>query len=274
MAKPAAFIGSSTEGLPFARAARTLLEPDAEITLWNEGFFRPGATFIDTLVNALARFDFAILTLTPDDLVVSRDREQLGPRDNILFELGLFMGRLGRERTFMLVEASLQLKLPSDLAGVNAAKYTWPRADSNYTAALGAACDDIRPVIQQLGFVDTRVSAQVSELRSRQDSTESQVRALQIAMKGLVTEYEHDKLLGLAGEAPFLVTYSHRMYEEVRRLYTLGYLKTPTGRIDDLRRLGDRLGDQARRHERFDLKDYVTITAEGREYVRARSPLG
>ena len=94
MAKPSLFIGSSTEGLEFARALRSLLAHDAEVTLWNEGFFSLGNTFIETLVNSLPRFDFAVLVMTPDDLVNSRNSESLGPRDNVLFELGLFMGRL------------------------------------------------------------------------------------------------------------------------------------------------------------------------------------
>ena len=69
MNKPSVFIGSSSEGLEFARAVRSLLAQDAEITLWNEGFFGLGSTFIETLINALPRFDFAILVLTADDLV-------------------------------------------------------------------------------------------------------------------------------------------------------------------------------------------------------------
>lgn len=92
MAKPALFIGSSTEGLEFARALQSLLAQDAEVTLWNEGFFSLGNTFIETLVNSLPRFDFAVLVMTPDDLVNSRNIELLGPRDNILFELGLSWG--------------------------------------------------------------------------------------------------------------------------------------------------------------------------------------
>ena len=61
MPKPSVFVGSSSEGLEFARAARGLLSQDAEVTLWNEGFFGLGSTFIETLINALPRFDFAIL---------------------------------------------------------------------------------------------------------------------------------------------------------------------------------------------------------------------
>ena len=47
------------------------------------------------MVYSLDRFDFAILVLTADDLVASRDVLSTAPRDNVLFELGLFMGGLG-----------------------------------------------------------------------------------------------------------------------------------------------------------------------------------
>ena len=65
MNKPSLFIASSSEGLAFAQAVRTGLEADAEVTLWNEGVFPLGQTFIEALVNALPRFDFAVLVLTP-----------------------------------------------------------------------------------------------------------------------------------------------------------------------------------------------------------------
>ena len=116
MSKPSLFIGSSTEGLDFARAVRSSLNADAEVTLWNEGFFALGNTFIETLVTALPRFDFALLVLTPDDLTQSRATEMLSPRDNVLFELGLFMGRLGRSRTFILHQRVPAPKIPLNIS--------------------------------------------------------------------------------------------------------------------------------------------------------------
>ncbi len=80
MYNPSVFIGSSPEGLEFARAARALLEPVAEIALWNEGLFGLGNTFIETLSNTLPHFDFAILVSTPDDLVNSPIIESFGRR--------------------------------------------------------------------------------------------------------------------------------------------------------------------------------------------------
>ena len=73
------FIGSSTEGLEFARAVRTLLAQDAEVTLWNEGFFLVGNTFIDSLVNGLSRFDFAAVVLTPDEITHLKKLESPEP---------------------------------------------------------------------------------------------------------------------------------------------------------------------------------------------------
>src|SRR5690349_18584537 len=118
MIKPSIFIGSSSEGLKGAQAIEFQLQQEAEVTIWNEGFFGMGDGTLETLVNSLERFDFAILVLTADDLVISREISFQSPRDNVMFELGLFMGRLGRSRTFIVCNSAEKLKLPSDLAGV------------------------------------------------------------------------------------------------------------------------------------------------------------
>src|ERR1039457_1937211 len=118
-------------------------------------------------VNALPRFDFAALVLTSDDLIRSRDLESFGPRDNVLFELGLFMGRLGRARTFLVHQSGVNIKIPSDVSGVTAAVYQWPRDDTNYQAALGAACDSIRAVIRDLGIADAKTAQVVNDLSPR-----------------------------------------------------------------------------------------------------------
>jgi hypothetical protein len=186
MPKPSLFIGSSTEGLDFARAVRTSLSDVAETTLWNDGVFSLGRTFIESLISALSRFDFAALILTPDDQMVVRNDETLGPRDNIVFELGLFMGRLGRERTFIVRPGSGPLKIPSDLAGISVAAFDWPRSDGNYRAALGPASDLMREAIRDLGFAPAKTDAQVRALKRDQDQQQIQVNEQQRIIDELV----------------------------------------------------------------------------------------
>jgi CAP12/Pycsar effector protein, TIR domain len=127
MNKPSVFIGSSMESLPFARAIRSRLVDDAEGTVWDELFTDIGSTFIETIINSVPRSDFAILVLSPDDLIESRNDQKFGPRDNVVFELGAFMGRLGRSRALVVHQADARIKIPTDLSGVVTAQYHWSR---------------------------------------------------------------------------------------------------------------------------------------------------
>jgi len=268
--RPSLFIGSSSEGLEFARAARGLLNQDAEVTLWNEGFFHLGDTFIETLINGLPRFDFALLVVTPDDFVRTRDVEGLGPRDNVLFELGLFMGHLGRSRTFLLHQAQA-VKLPTDLSGMTAATYEWPRTDENHQGAVAAACDMIRRAIRDLGVTEVKAGKNIRQLESRQTEHEyelsrqqAQIRALQVALRGIITKYELEKLRGLS-KPPFLVRFSADMMTELRHLRAMDLImnRSDTG----IRAIEDKY---RRSREEFDLSKHFYITDDGREYLKLR----
>ena len=74
------------------------------------------------------------------------------PRDNVLLEMGLFIGALGRERTFAVFDRSVDMKLPSDLAGVTPASYA-PHASGNLQASLGASA-----TLSMMGSVDMRTT--------------------------------------------------------------------------------------------------------------------
>lgn len=124
--KPKLFIGSSEEGLEIARAIEVQLEKDAEVTIWKDGVFGLGRGTLESLEKALCQFDFAVLVLTPDDMILSREVISQSPRDNILLELGMFCGRIGRERTFIVYNRDIDIKLPSDLAGVTTADFGNP----------------------------------------------------------------------------------------------------------------------------------------------------
>lgn len=80
---------------------------------------------LEALVRATRQYDFAILVLTPDDIARKKGVRLFLPRDNVVFELGLFMGTLGRDRTFILLKQQKdRIALPSDLDGITTAKFT------------------------------------------------------------------------------------------------------------------------------------------------------
>ncbi len=160
--RPAVFVGSSTEGYRLAQAVQVLLDPICEVELWSQGVFGLTQGTLESLVLALDRFDFAVLVLTPDDMTVSRGVERHSPRDNVLFELGLFVGRLGRERTFMVYDRVSPPSLPSDLAGITAATFA-PHSSGNHEAALGAACARIQNAIERFGVREAEAARGLSK---------------------------------------------------------------------------------------------------------------
>lgn len=114
------FIGSSGEASRVAYAIKQALEPDLEPIVWDEDIFELGEANLSSLLKFVSVFDFAILVLSDDDLVRSRGwLRKPAPRDNVVFELGLFMGALGKRRSFPVIVPPKKgrLKTPSDLLG-------------------------------------------------------------------------------------------------------------------------------------------------------------
>lgn len=150
VAKPKLFIGSSTEGIDLAEAVQASLYRECDVTLWTQGVFLLGMSNLENLTRIISDYDFAIIVLTPDDVVRSRGTQQKISRDNLIFELGLFMGSIGRNRAFALIDKTANLRLPSDLAGISLATYI-PHESGNMQAAVGAACTQIKQAIRQVG---------------------------------------------------------------------------------------------------------------------------
>jgi Predicted nucleotide-binding protein containing TIR-like domain len=106
---------------------------------------------IENLMDHLRQFDFAVFVFHPEDAVNIRGDDKLAVRDNVLFELGLFMGKLGRERNFFVqpVGSKLSMHLPSDLSGINPAEYD-PKS-SSLQASVGTALYQMKEAIRALG---------------------------------------------------------------------------------------------------------------------------
>lgn len=122
--RPVIFVASSSEQLPVAYAIRAgLYEPRQwEVRVWDTQFDFSSA-YIESLEKALDAADFAVVVMTGDDAANVRKNPAVLPRDNVIFELGLFIGRLGRERCAFFVDATSQTRIASDLSGVKAADY-------------------------------------------------------------------------------------------------------------------------------------------------------
>lgn len=157
------FIGSSTEGLPIARSLKKLLhrydvddEHRLSVRLWNHGsVFGLSESTLQSLWRALDSYVFAVLVFTPDDVGKTRGTFARLPRDNILFELGLFMARLGVRRSYMVVCG--KTKIATDLKGITHARIQIPKGRHSFAnlrpsdaeqAALPAAAK-IREKIKQ-----------------------------------------------------------------------------------------------------------------------------
>ena len=147
------FIGSSSEGLEFARALQSELKDVCLPTIWSQGVFGSHGLSgtLEELVASLDKWDFAVLVATPDDLVETRG--QTGPiaRDNVVLELGLLCGYLGRERVYLLTPNDAEIRVPSDLAGIARLDFKYEVAASDRRASLGPAATTLRTSIYALG---------------------------------------------------------------------------------------------------------------------------
>jgi CRP/FNR family transcriptional regulator, cyclic AMP receptor protein len=126
--KPILFIGSSSEQLPAAEAfARRFPADLASVTLWCKGVFGASRFPMEDLEAQVKAADFALLVASGDDEVTSRGSVSSAPRDNVIFEVGFFMGALSRQRTFILKPKGVAIKLPTDLLGITHLRFD-PRA--------------------------------------------------------------------------------------------------------------------------------------------------
>jgi hypothetical protein len=127
MDKPRIFLGSSGKQEKLLQALTRGLEDVAHVDPWTTSF-NPGTTTLERLVELAHEVDFAAFAFARDDWTTmsqpatsSAGSGQASPRDNVVFEAGLFGGVLGMRRTFILHASGS--KLPSDLLGLTSIRY-------------------------------------------------------------------------------------------------------------------------------------------------------
>ena len=159
--KTSIFIGSSSESLKIAEAIQLNLSKDPSIPAlvvpWTQGVFSPGNYILEDLLAEIQKSQFAVFVFGTDDTVYSRKKKYATVRDNVLFEMGLFMGALGKDRVFFMIPKTdgYDYKKPSDLYGVTFTTYDPKDVDRNASAAVGPACTQIKEKMKAIGFAST-----------------------------------------------------------------------------------------------------------------------
>src|SRR5688500_15181643 len=139
MDKPRIFLGSSGKQEKLLQALTRGLEDVAHVEPWTTSF-NPGTTTLERLLELTREVDFAAFVFARDDWTSTGssaspapESAQASPRDNVVFEAGLFGGALGMRRTFILHAHGS--KLPSDLLGLTSVRYD-PAAGPSQVRAI------------------------------------------------------------------------------------------------------------------------------------------
>ena len=153
MEKPRIFLGSSGQQAKLLDALTRGLEEVARVDPWTTSF-NPGTTTLERLLELAHEVDFAAFVFARDDWTSANTKAspaagagQASPRDNVVFEAGLFGGTLGMRRTFILHANGA--KLPTDLLGLTSIRY----GDTTTPAQIRAINEKLRKAIEDQGPV-------------------------------------------------------------------------------------------------------------------------
>src|SRR5213593_1219412 len=151
MAKPRIFLGSSGKQAKLLQALTRGLEDVAHVEPWTS-VFNPGTGTLDRLLELTREVDFAAFVFAQDDWTTGTppasdpaSTGQASPRDNVVFEAGLFGGVLGMHRTFILHANGA--KLPTDLLGLTCVRYH----EETSPAEMRAVNQKLRKAIEDQG---------------------------------------------------------------------------------------------------------------------------
>jgi Predicted nucleotide-binding protein containing TIR-like domain len=251
--RPSVFIGSSREGLGVAQAIQVNLDHACESAVWSQGVFGLSGGTLETLVNRAREFDFAILVVTPDDMGDIRDEIQPIARDNVLIEVGLFIGTLGRDRTFIVYDRAANIRIPSDLAGITLADFE-RHSSGNLAASLGAACTRIQDAIARLGLFVPQID-NTAMLRNADFQNISNLLDVQSIQLIILMQEQNIRIPNETTLHDFGVFYE---YMSANGSSGLGSL--------EMRPLCSRLADAEILQQ--DLRNMVSLTDRGREFAR------
>lgn len=193
--RPKVFVASSVEGLDVAYPMQVNLQHDADITIWSQGVFSLSVTPLDSITEALNSSDFGIFVFSPDDETVMRGTVNETVRDNVLFELGLFIGKLGKRRCFIVMPDNIDFHIPTDLVGMTPAKYSGTRDKSEIAASLGPACHEIRKAMKLQGLFKPQDTGFSQKIPANDHDNYDENDKVALLEAWLTTEAEENKAI-------------------------------------------------------------------------------
>jgi hypothetical protein len=160
--KPRLFIGSASESLDVAHQLENELLNDAETEVWNYNTFRPSHFTLEELIRKTRAVNFAAFILGQEDKTNSKGEESNSPRDNVVYEAGLFAGQLGISNVFLIIDKR-GTKRPTDWEGLGYLVYD-PEAQ-NQQDIIHKAAVKIR---NQIADWNSRKKASIEQVISGQ----------------------------------------------------------------------------------------------------------
>ena len=145
--KARVFVASSSIALPYATAVQRHLEDKHDVRVWKDWDDYECRTIPEWVTALPEKFDFGIFIFSNDDTSQIGGKTYAVTRDNVLYELGLFTGKLGVDRYFVVRPNVENFRLATDLQGITEERFNLPGSPQEVTSALRTACDRISKII-------------------------------------------------------------------------------------------------------------------------------
>jgi hypothetical protein len=196
--------------------------------VWTAGAFALSTSTLANLMQNLRDSDFGIFVFGPDDDAIVKGKLLKVPRDNVVYEAGFFSGYLCPERCFIAAPKSVEVHIPTDLAGMTLGFYDDQRADGNDDAAVLTFSNQVKKQVRTGGLFTGSSSEELRDLVVRFECCQSWIddEPKRIAMKKKI----NGDMEGFCKNHPLN---KQRLLVQKRTGYNLALLAAIRSRPDD-----------------------------------------
>lgn len=249
MRKERVFVGSSTKAIGAARDLMAVLDAsglDLDMVLWTDTVWKNLETALTSLESGINEYDYAVFLAYPDDKASMRGTDCYVTRDNVIFEFGLFLSRLGNLRTFLVRPSNSEMQILSDIGSSPTAAI--------YSYVWNSTGTDILPI--DFTNAASHITKSINESRKRDaaGTPASEKSGLRREVAALVSEVDARKdeaasVFNVASsvKAHIFPLIKHKAHLSGRDIYDVAHDMGKSFALDDLVDLG-----QLAQQQRFD----------------------